>query len=249
MTKQSGIGMNAYVGGYDLSGDIGAIDRIGGTVGLLDVTPINASAHVRLQGLRDGQVDFTTFFDNAAGASHPALDGLPTADVHGMVMVPTLAVGGAAVAIVAKQVGYDPTRANDGGLTLKVSLQGNAYGLEWGTALTAGLRTDTSATNGSSWDSAASASFGAQAYLQVTAFSGTDVTVKIQDSADNVTFADVTSLAFAQTTAAHTTQRISIGNTATVRRYVRAVTVTTGGFSSATFAVMINKNGIAGQTF
>lgn len=249
MAKQSGLGMNAYVGGYDLSGDIGALDRVSGTVGLLDVTPINASAHVRLQGQRDGQIDFTSYFDNAAGAEHPALSALPTADVQGMVMVPTLAVGGAAVALLAKQVNYDPTRATSGELTVKVSLQGNAYGMEWGTALTAGLRTDTGATNGTSWDSAASASFGAQAYLQVTAFTGTDVTVKIQDSADNVTFLDVASLAFAQTTAAHTAQRISIANTATVRRYVRAVTVTTGGFTSVTFAVVIVKNQLAGQVF
>ena len=249
MTKQSGLGMTGLVGGYDLSGNIGAIDRIGGMVGLLDVTPINASAHVRLQGQRDGQIEFTSYFDNAAGAEHPALSALPTADTQGMVLVPALAVGGAAVAMVSKQVNYDPTRATDGALTVKVSLQGNAYGMEWGTALTAGLRTDTVATNGTSWDSAASASFGAQAYLQVTAFTGTDVTVKIQDSADNNTFADVASLAFAQTTAAHTAQRISIGNTATVRRYIRAVTVTTGGFTSVTFAVMINKNTIAGQVF
>lgn len=249
MTKQSGLGANAYVGGYDLSGDIGAIDRIGGTVATLDVTAINQSAHARLQTLRDGQIDFTAFFDSAAGASHPVLSALPTADVHAMVLLPALAVGCAAVCQVSKQVGYDPTRGTDASLTLKTSLQGSAYGQEWGVGLTAGLRTDTTATNGTSWDSAASASFGAQAYLQVTAFTGTDVTVKIQDSADNSTFADVTSLAFAQTTAAHTTQRISIGNTATVRRYVRAVTVTSGGFTSATFAVVIVKNGIAGQVF
>ena len=100
-----------------------------------------------------------------------------------------------------------------------------------------------------SYDTAASASFGAQAYLQVTAFTGTDVTIKIQDSADNVTFADVTSLAFAQTTAAHTAQRISISNTATVRRYVTATLTTAGGFTALSAAVVIVKNQIASVVF
>lgn len=93
-----------------------------------------------------------------------------------------------------------------------------------------------------SYDTGASASFGAQAYLQVTAFTGTDMTVAVYDSADNVTFAPVASLAFAQTTAAHTTQRIAIGNTATVRRYVAVVVTTAAGFTAASFAVSLTKN-------
>jgi len=94
-----------------------------------------------------------------------------------------------------------------------------------------------------SYDTGASASFGAQAYLQVTAFTGTDMTVAVYDSADNVSFAPVASpLAFGQTTAAHTTQRIAIGNTATVRRYVAVVVSTAAGFSAASFAVSLTKN-------
>jgi hypothetical protein len=78
--------------------------------------------------------------------------------------------------------------------------------------------------------------------LQVTAFVGTDVTVKLQDSADNITFLDVASGAFTVTTAAHTAQRISVGGTATVRRYVKATTTTSAGFTSATFSVVLVKN-------
>jgi hypothetical protein len=121
--------------------------------------------------------------------------------------------------------------------------------LEWGRSLTAGRRTDTAATNGTSIDTTASADFGGQAYLQVFAFSGTDVTVKIQDSDDNSSFTDVAGLAFTQVTAGPTTERIAIANTATIRRYVRAITVTTGGVTSITFAVVLVKNEIEGQTF
>jgi Bbp16-like protein len=112
------------------------------------------------------------------------------------------------------------------------------------------VRTDTGATAGASLDGGASTAFGAQAYLHVMApFTGTDVTVKLQDSADNATFADVASGAFAQTTAGQTWQRIALTNTATLRRYVRATTITTGGFTSASFAVVLVRNPIAGQVF
>lgn len=248
MTKSSGLGDNAYVGGYDLSGDIMSLGKIGGGMSPLDVTPINVSAHVRIGGLRDGGVDFVTAFDPAVGQEHPVLSALPTADTQVMYMRGT-AIGNAAAAIVAKQIDYNPTRGTDGMLTVAVSAMANGFGLEFGTQLTAGLRTDTAATNGASFDGTAATNFGAQAYLQVTAFTGTDVTVTIQDSADNSSFANVSGLSFTATTAAHTFQRIATANSATIRRYVRAITTTSAGFTSATFAVMFVRNQVAGQVF
>jgi hypothetical protein len=102
------------------------------------------------------------------------------------------------------------------------------------------LRTDTTATNGTAFDcGAVSTLFGGQAYLQVNAFTGTSVTVKLQDSADNATFADLTGAAFTAATA-RGAQRLVLNPTATVRRYVRAVT--TGTFSSAVFQVTFVRN-------
>jgi len=91
--------------------------------------------------------------------------------------------------------------------------------------------------------------FGAQAYLQVASVVGTSATVKIQDSADNSTFADVTGLTFTAATpgASPQTQRLATANNATIRRYVRAIT--TGTFTSAIFAVAFMRNPIAGQAF
>lgn len=246
-TKTSGLGDNCYIGGYDLSGDITALSKVAGSVATLDVTPINLSAHQRIYGKRDGGIDFTSGFDTATGQEHPVLSALPRTDTQVMYLRGT-AIGNPAACEVAKQIDYNPTRAQDGMLTVAVSTQANAYGLEWADQLTAGLRTDTAATAGTGFDygsTIGSTSFGFQAYLQVTAFTGTDVTVKLQDSADGVTYADLASGAFVQTTAAHTFQRIAVGGTATVRRYVKATTVTTGGFTSVTFAVAFVKNIVA----
>lgn len=246
--KQTGLGDNCFVGGRDLSGDVGELGRISGGNSPIEVTGINKSAFERLGGKRDGGMEFTSFFNDAAAAAHPTLSALPTSDVIVSYFRGTT-LGNQVASVVAKQINYDGTRDSDGALTFEIEAQANGFGLEWGRQLTAGKRTDTGATNGASIDTTASASFGAQAYLHVFSFTGTDVTVKIQDSADDASFADVAGLAFTQITTAPTSERISIVNTATVRRYVRAVTVTTGGFSSLVFAVMINKNETAGVVF
>ncbi|TMC47634.1 MAG: hypothetical protein E6J20_19395 [Chloroflexi bacterium] len=402
MSKTSGLGDQFLIGGYDLSGEVNALGKISGSLATLDMTPINKSAHVRLDGIKDGGIDFTVLFDPAAGHSHPVLATLPRTDVIAFYLRGG-AVGNPAACEVAKQVDYNPSRANDGMLSSSVATVSNGFSIEWGNQLTAGLftvvnsltgqntgfegglgnwvaatnntSTDTSAqahtgsnsmsmsstaggdmtsascaagsiaaqgfavtpgaqvnvqawvraavsartcsvgvdwytaggafvstsygtgaadsaaawtlvsgtvvapataafarvnvkvaaTGGASevhyvddvvflllpgsYDTGAAASFGAQAYLQVVAFTGTDVTVKVQDSADNVSFADVSGLAFAQTTAAHTAQRIAIANTATVRRYVAATLTTAGGFSALSFAAVIVKNSYAGVTF
>jgi hypothetical protein len=192
----------------------------------------------------------TTFFnsDTVTPATHEKLSALPRTDVL-MTYCRGTALGDPAASLVAKQANYDPQRGDDGMITFGVSAQANGYGTEWGRQLTAGVRTDTAAANGTGIDTTASASFGGQAYLQVFAFTGTDATVKIQDSADNATFADVAGFAFTQITAGPTMERIALGNTATIRRYVRVATVTTGGFASLAFAVNVIKNEIAGVTF
>lgn len=243
MAKSSGLGDRLFIGGYDLSGDSNTVATAGGNTPLV-VTGVDKSAFERIGGRRDGSLSWTSYFNTSLNQAHPVLSALPTADVTALYCRGT-AIGGDAAAVVGKQPDYAGTRGNDGAFTFAVQIQGNGTALEWGQLLTAGLRTDTAATNGASYDQGAATTFGAQAYLQVSALTGTDFTVKIQDSADNSSFTDVTGLTFTQTTTARTTQRIATASGATIRRYLRAVTVTTGGFTSATFVVVVNINPVA----
>jgi hypothetical protein len=245
MAKQSGLGDNLYAGGYDLSGDILSLKVIGGGPKTDEVTGIDKSAVERLGLVRDGRIDATSAFNPATDRAHLRLKLLPTADVM-LTYCRGTTLGNQAACMVSKQINYDGQRADDGAFRFEVSAQANAYGLEWGRQLTAGKRTDTAATNGPSIDTTASADFGAQAYLQVFAFTGTSVTVKIQDSADDSSFLDVAGLTFTAATGV-TTERLATANTATVRRYLRIAT--TGTFSNAVFSVVIAKNPIAGQVF
>lgn len=148
MTISNGLGQAFYYGGYDLSGDTGSADDIGGGLaGTQDVTPISASAYKRIPLLRDGRISWTSFFNDATGQAHARLSALPTADRH-LMWATGATIGVPAACLVGKQINYDPTRAQDGALTIAVNAQGNVYGLEWGDLLTAGKRTDTGATNG-----------------------------------------------------------------------------------------------------
>lgn len=239
MAKTSGLGDNFYIGGYDLSGDVSSLDKISGGPALLDVTAIKKSAFERLGGLRDGSMSFTSLFEFGGVAApdfeHDALSTLPTADTIACYIRGTT-LGNPAAALNCKQVNYDPTRDNNGNLTFKVDLEGNKYGLEWCDLLTAGLRTDTTATAGTAQDGAAGTSLGAQAYLQVNAFTGTGVDLKVEHSTDNSTWATLIDFG---TVSARTALRGAV--TGTVNRYLRA-TSGSGTFSSVTFAMMVKRN-------
>lgn len=245
MAKTEGLGSNFYINQFNVSGDIAAVDSINATIGTIDTTGIDKYAFERVAGLNQGQMDFTTHFNTAAGASFAALSTIPTTDVQVSYFHKT-ALGNAACSMIAKQLNHDGTRAADGGQNFAVSSVSNGYGLEWGRQLTAGVRTDTAATNGTAIDTTASLSFGAQAYLHVFAFTGTDVTVTIQDSADNVSFNDV--ISFTATTAVGK-QRIATSTTENLARYVRAITTTSAGFTSVSFAVNLVKNKVAAAQF
>lgn len=246
MAKQSGLGDNFYVAGYDLSGDTGSLGRIGGGHALDDVTGIDKDGFERVGLLRDGALDWTAFFNDGtiaggdtADRAHSVLKTLPMTD-RILTYCRGTALGSPAASMVGKQINYDPNRNQDGSLRLGVQALPNGYGLEWGNLLTAGKRTDTTATNGTGLDlTAVSTAFGWQAWLHVFAFTGTSVTVTLQDSADNVSFANLTGGAFTAATGI-TSERLEGGRTATVRRYVRAIT--SGTFSNAVFAVAFTRN-------
>lgn len=241
MGKQSGLGDRLLVAGYDLSGDIGSIGRIGGGPAPLEVTGIDKSAMERIGGLRDGALEWSAWFNPDTDRAHLRLSSLPTSD-QVVTYLRGTTLGNAGACLVGKQINYDPNRGDDGSLTIGVQALANGYGLEWGTQLTAGVRADTAATNGNSVDSGVSTDHGLQAYLQVTAFTGTSVTVKLQQSSDDGgadAWADVTGGGFTAATGI-TTQRIATAAGQTVERYLRLVT--TGTFSAASFSVVVVRN-------
>lgn len=245
MSVQWGGGDNLYVAQYDLSADANALGSVSGGNSPFEIPGITYSAQRRIGGRRDGRIEFSVWFNDATDAEHDALKALPTTDrVVSYLRGTTL--GGPAASLVAKQIGYDWKRGDDGSLAGTVEALANAYGLQWGNTLTAGKRTDTTATNGTGVDfGTGSTAFGAQFFLHVFAFTGTSVTVTVQESSDNGAgdaFAAVTGGAFTAATGP-TSQRIATSASQTVERYLRCVT--TGTFSNAVFAVVAVRNDVS----
>ena len=238
MAKSAGLNQRFFINGYDLSGDVGALEDASSPRETFDVTSLDKSANERLMGRGDGSMTFLTYFNDAAGQEHAALKGLPTTDIQAIWGFGA-SIGDTACGILAKQTDYAFSHPSDGSLSITVPLVSTGgIPLEWGKMLTAGKRTDSSATNGGSLDNAASSASGLCAYLQVFAFSGTSVTVTIQESSDNGSGdAFATKASFTAVSAANKQERITASGT--VERYLRVVT--TGTFSNAVFAVAVRR--------
>lgn len=249
MAKSSGLGMRFFVDGYDIAGDVQTLAIRGGPA-VLDMTGIDKGAFERKGGLRDGGIDATTFYNPGALAiaaplvdtgSHYLLRAMPLTDR----IVSAWHPSGDAANVVAKQGTYDPARGADGSLTANITALANGYGLEWTDSLTVGKVTATGAGAQTSVDFAAATAFGAQAWLHVFEFTGTDATIAVQSSSDNGAgdaFANVTGLVFDAITTDPQAQRKETTRTAAIERYLRVNVSTSGGFASMTFAVFIAKN-------
>lgn len=242
MAKQSGLGDQLFIGGYDIGGDTSAIGSLSTPRATLPATGITKSAMERMFGERDGSAEFTTFFNDAANAEHAALSTLPTADVHLMYLRGS-GIGSPAIGMVGKQIDYNPTRGDDGTFTFGVSAQANAYGLDWCDQLTAGKITHASAASTTGLDMGAAGAFGWQAYLQVFSIGSGTATVTIEESSDDGavdTYAAITGGAFTAVTGRTVERLQSASDTAATEQFLRVTT--SGTFTNLVFAVAINVN-------
>lgn len=89
---------------------------------------------------------------------------------------------------------------------------------------------ETAAGNGTALDGTAATTNGGAVHVHATAFTGTSITLTVEDSADNSTFATIGT--FTAITAGGTSERIEIAGT--IRRYVRIVRA--GTFTTCTFS-------------
>lgn len=235
--KASGIGARLLVDGYNLSGDIGAVQTIRGGPALLDLTDITQPAHHRTGGLLSGELGFNALWDTDPDAAHDVLSALPTTDRQ-VIYLHRNAHAAPAAALSAKQVNYDPSRGQDGSLVAAIQALSQGTPLDWCEVLTAGIETIASAASGTAIDDAAATAFGAAGYLHALSIGSGTATVAIQDSADDVSYADVTGLVFTAV-ASRTSQRLVTSRTATIRRYLR-VNVT-GTFTNLVAVVAVNR--------
>lgn len=221
-----------YSNGYDLSG---WLKNIAGQTQVVaeDATTLGKTAKVVMPGLRDGTLDIEGLWDGAALAADallaaalggsPVLAWLPVGDVFGSY----------GQGLQGVQSAYDVQTPGSALSKITGAVQ-SAVGWERAAILLA-LATKSSTAAGTGVDGLAASTNGGAAYLQVTAYTGTGGTVKVQHSADNVTYVD---LATFVASASISAQRVAV--TGTVYRYLRAY-YTINGSSSLTIQVMFSR--------
>lgn len=206
----------------------------------VDVTPQgqtgNAPAKVFIPGLLEWNKNAKGFWDDAVGA----LDDILAPLVQTQTQIIFAPAGGSEGQIA--KAGYNAI-VNDynigspvnGANSFDAAFQGNNL-----LARTKIIRnaTLTGAGNGSAFDVGAAGTQGVEAFLVVTAFTGTSAVIKVQSSADGATgWAD--RVTFTTVTAA-TFERATGGTN--VDRYQRVAV--TGTFSSMTFLVVSHNIGV-----
>lgn len=246
--KSSGLGAALWVGGYDVGASTNSLSRISGGNTPFVTTDITQLAASRVGGQRDGGMDIVSYWNADAGASHDAYSSLPRTDVVATYVAYTPAIGVPCASCIGKQINYDPNRGEDGSLLLNTTVQANGYGLQWGFLATAGMRTDTAATAAAAvtaldQGSVSPGAYGLVMFVHLKAFTGTSVTIKLQESSDDGAdaYADVTGATTGALSSAPQAVRVATG-AIDVERYLKVVT--TGTFSNAEFGVQVYRHRI-----
>lgn len=199
-----------------------------------DVTTFGNDDKVFIAGIEEGSLSVNGVFDRLTIDAE--LDSY-LATASGQVMSVGVAgdtIGDRAWLAQVRQASYNINSAPNDAVRLAATFTADG-GVRAGYFLHA-LGAETGTGNYSSVDTNATTTFGGVGHLHVTAFSGTNCTIKIQDSANNSTWADLITFS----TVSGVTQQRSTSS-GTVDRYLRAA-ITAGTFSSVTFAVTFARN-------
>lgn len=234
------------VAGYDLTGSRTKIML--GTNGMEEVTTPFGQAWEKVEytGINQAKLSVGGYYDTAALGSNAALVAMNGASLVGCVGIDgntlgTQFMGFSGVVQSAYNRGPSIGKFTTGDADYKVNgIVEDALGKA---QVHFPLGAANSATaNGTAIDNIAGSAAGASAYLQVTALAlgdRTSLTVKIQDSADNTAWADVTGLTFTTVTAAPAAQRLTTAAGATIREFTRVVYTWVGGATGQTATIMV----------
>jgi hypothetical protein len=181
-------------------------------------------------GLAESQLSLGGFYDPAAGASDEQIATLMDGTAHPV----TVSYQGATVIgqrAVLMQVRQDSAPISSSvDAMVEITSGRSSDGGKHGGIILKEHDAETSTGNFAGVDAGALSTFGAVGHLHVTAFDGTDATVKITDSVDEGVYADL--ITFTQATDV-TSERVAAAGT--VNRWTRVEL--TGTFTSITFIV------------
>jgi len=206
-----------------------------------ETTTFGSSDRTYIVGHTDGAISFEGLFDGSTDAVDDILESALGNTTNKVISTSSdsTSVGGRAILVDSASTSYEISSP----LTDVVAVSGEAVannGLDYGVWL--GCKSAISATStGTSVDNGASSANGGVAHLHITANTRSATTVaKIQHSADNSTFADLTTF---ETVAVSTitSERKVVATGTTVNRYLRAVVTPAAGTGSITFSIAFSR--------
>lgn len=210
-----------------------------------ETTTFNHTAKVYIAGLEDGSVSLSGFFDTDSTGIAPTTTFQYLMEHRLRTVFPTLYVPNGDLAIAGDTAfivnglltSFNVGSTVDSAVTLDMDVQASD-GNQVGALIISDAARTTSGTSTSQDGGASNAPSlnGLRGLLSVSAVSGTTptLTVKFQDSADNVSFADIASGAF---TVNNTQDGQYLEVPGNIRRYVKMVYTITGTTPSFTFNV------------
>jgi hypothetical protein len=241
MAFSAGTDAEVYINGYQITA---YLRNAGVEVSrdMYDSTTLSHTDRTFVGGLRNGTFNGEGLFDGTPDAVDEAL---AAAMEHGAECILTYLPAGDGLGNRGKGMDgdestYSLTSPVDGLTTVTMAIQ-SSVGSEALQVLHP-LGTITATANGTGVDQTAQSLDGGVGYLQVTNVDRTDgdetLTVKVQDSTDNVVFVDLITFAAATGRGA---QRVAV--TGTVERYVRAQHTLAGASpAGATYSLAFHRN-------
>lgn len=197
-------------------------------VDVAETSTFSGSYKTYIEGNAASKVTAKGFYDKVNDAA------LATALRNGGSVLTYFPAGATAIGDLGRLVSIHESSLGEsspvgGAVIMSYNAQGDAIvGYGWALHL---MGVDTGTTTGATRDDTAATSTGWTAHLHVTAVTGspTSWTVKIQDSADGGSWADVTGGSFTATTIPVAQRLRSAALTTQLRRYVRYVATVVGG--------------------
>lgn len=235
MAFKHGKSTAVYLGAVDLSPYLNSFD-LSADLDIAETTAYGTTWKSGLPGIPGAKVDFGGMYDPGE-SSVPTLLTALTPGVLTYCPGGAAAIGDRARLASAYAVSYGESSPVGGIVAIKGTFD-NADALGFGDVLHV-LGADTNTTTGSSKDDGAATATGWIAHLHVTAVGAGTWTVKLEDSANNSAWADVTGGAFTATAAATSERIASAGLTTALRRYVRYTATRAGGTAGDTITFFL----------
>ena len=240
-TFRHGKNINVYIDEYDFStyfNDVSAST----SVDTAETSAFGTSAKTYVVGHRDGTVSLGGMFEGTAstGTDQYFASVLGSATKQKVIVaVEGHSNGTGAIMLQADDTSYEVSSAIADIVQASAEFQ-STDAVEHGKILSSGS-TVTATGNGTAVDNGASTANGGAGYLSVPVNTRNgNITVKIQHSADNSTFADLVTFTTVTSTS-KTSERIEVASGTTVNRYLRVNYTVAGSTGSATPVVAFTR--------